>query len=772
MEKHKNAYILWFKDITYKDISLVGGKNASLGEMYSNLSKKGINVPNGFAITSNAYWRYLEHNNLLEKLKKVFLSYKKGDVKSLRETGKKARSLIMKGEIPEDLKKEIIRAYKELSVQYKQKFTDVAVRSSATAEDLPTASFAGQFETFLNVKGEKELIDTVKKCFASMFTDRVISYREEHNFSHFDVAISVGVQKMVRSDKACSGVMFTLDTETGFKNVVLINGIWGLGENIVKGRVIPDEFIVFKETLKKGFKPIVDKKLGFKDKKLIYKGVGVKEISTSKKEKESFVLNDEEILTLAKYAVAIEDYYSKKNGKWIPQDIEWAKDGITKELFIVQARPETVHSQQKVLSYKEYKIESKRAKVLLKGISVGEKVAYGRARVIKNINKITEFKEGEILVIPLTTPDWEPVMKKAAGIITDRGGRTSHAAIVSRELGVPAIVGTQYATQKIKTGDIVTLDCTSYEGKVLKGKVKFSVKEYKIDRIPKMKTNIMVNIGEPDLAFKYSFLPVKGVGLAREEFIIAEKIKVHPLALVNSKKGKEFFVDNLAMGIGKIACAFYPKEVIVRFSDFKTNEYRKLKYGEKFEQIEENPMLGFRGASRYYDKSFRKAFEMECLAIKKVIDDFGLNNVSVMIPFCRTPEEGAKVLDIMKQFGLFKGKLKVYVMCEIPSNVLLAKDYLKIFDGMSIGSNDLSQLVLGMDRDNSKIAHIADERNEAVKIMIKQVIKVCKENNKYVGICGQAPSTFLDFAKFLVEEGIDSISLNPDAVLKFMFSFK
>jgi len=774
----KQKYILWFKQINSKDVALVGGKNASLGEMVRNLSKEGINIPDGFALTSKAFWYFLKKNKIDKELKNVFQKFNPKSLDSLIKTGKASRDLILNADIPNDLKKKIIRSYKRLCKKYKQDNVDVAVRSSATAEDLATASFAGQMETYLNIKGEEQLLDSVKKCIASLFTDRSISYREEKGFDHLKIALSVGVQKMVRSDLGSSGVMFTLDTETGFSNVVLINSIWGIGELIVKGKITPDEFYVFKPTLEKGFKSIIVKNLGRKTKKYIYaKDRGLKEVRNKEKDQLRFSLAENDILALAKWACIIEKHYGKH------QDIEWAKDGKTGKLFIVQSRPETVHAPKDSKTYKEYRIKSKK-KPIITGIAVGDKIGIGKVRVISNVSKITDFKQGEVLVTKMTDPDWVPIMRLASAIITDEGGKTAHAAIVSRELGVPAIVGTQNASKILKTGQMVTVDCTQgLNGRVFEGKIQFEIKEYDLKKVPNLKTKIMVNIGAPEIAFKSSFLPNSGVGLAREEFIIAEKIRVHPLALyhykdlknkklkkkieqitIEHKDKKEYFIKELAEGIAQIAAAFYPNEVIVRFSDFKTNEYRNLIGGELFEGEESNPMLGFRGASRYIDESFQPAFKMECQAIKRVRNIFGLKNISVMVPFCRTVEEGKQVRKLIDKFGL-KG-LKTYVMCEIPSNVILAEEFLKIFDGMSIGSNDLTQLVLGIDRDNAQIAYIGDERNEAVKKMISRVIKLCREKKKYCGICGEAPSTYEEFAEFLQKQGIESMSLNPDTVIK------
>jgi len=777
--------ILWFKDINSNDVSLVGGKNASLGEMYSKLSKKEINIPNGFATTSQAYWYFLKKNNLLPKLKALFKDIDVKNIKNLQTIGRKARNLILAAEFPDDLKREIIKAYRELSKKYGQEnlypVIDVAVRSSATAEDLPSASFAGAHETYLNVKGEQKLLKAVKKCITSLFNDRAISYREEKGFDHFKIALSVGVQKMVRSDLASSGVIFTLDTESGFQNVVLINSIYGVGEMIVKGRITPDEFYIFKPTLKEGYDSIITKNLGTKNKKYIYsKKGGLKEINVPKEDRLKFSLKDQEILILAKWACKIEEHYGR------PQDIEWAKDGETGRLFIVQSRPETIYAPKIGRIYEEYQIKTAR-KPILTGIAIGSKIGQGKAKVIESISKISAFQKGEILVTKITDPDWVPVMRIASAIVTEEGGKTAHAAIVSRELGVPCIVGAKKATKVLKTGQNITVDCTTGKGRIFEGKIPFKIKKYDLKTIPKLPVKIVVNIGAPEIAFKTSFLPVEGVGLARQEFIIAEKIRIHPLALyhfkqlkdrelkrkiaeltIEHKDKKDYFVKELTEGIAQIASAFWPNPVIVRLSDLKTNEYRALIGGELFEPEEQNPMLGWRGASRYYDDKFKPAFEMECRAIKRARNRFGLKNIWLMIPFCRTPEEGKKVLDLLSKNGLKKGKdgLKIIVMCEIPSNVVLAEKFLKIFDGMSIGSNDLTQLILGMDRDNAYIGHIADEFNEASKEMIKKVIKICRQKKKYIGICGDAPSTIPGFAKFLIESGITAISLSPDAVIK------
>ena len=671
------------------------------------------------------------------------------------------------------------------------KNVDVAVRSSATAEDLPDASFAGQQETFLNVRGEEELLEKVRECFASLFTNRAISYREDKGFDHFSVYLSVGVQKMVRSDLASSGVMFSIDTESGFKDVVYITGAYGLGENVVQGKVNPDQFYVFKPTLKKGFRPIIEKKLGTKEWRLVYtEGGGTAQKKVLPEERKKFVIDDDEVLKLAEWACIIEEHYNK------PMDIEWAKDGITGELFIVQARPETVHSQRDMSAIQTYVLEEK-GKILIEGEAVGSKIGQGKANVIESAEEIHKFKKGEVLVTDMTDPDWEPIMKIASAIVTNHGGRTCHAAIISRELGIPCIIGTGNATEVIKTGQEITVDCSEGVGRIYQGLLKYRVDSLKMDELPRPKTKIMMNVGVPEKAFQQGQIPNDGVGLAREEFIINSHIGIHPLALIEYNRLKElakkdkriadvvkeidrrsegytdktqFFIDVLARGIAKIAAAFYPNDVIVRLSDFKTNEYANLLGGFLYEPEEHNPMIGWRGASRYYDKKFKPAFGLECKAIKKVRDEMGLINVKVMIPFCRTPEEGKNVIKIMEEYGLKQGEngLEVYVMCEIPSNVVLADQFADVFDGFSIGSNDLTQLTLGLDRDSELVAHIFDERNEAVKRLIRQVIDVAHKHKprRKVGICGQAPSDFPEFAEFLVECGIDSMSLNPDAVVK------
>jgi pyruvate, water dikinase len=790
----KKRHILWFKEIRVTDVPLVGGKNASLGEMYRNLVPKGINIPNGFALTAYAYFTFLKETGIDTELEAIFKEFDPKDIRSLQKTGKAARELILKTEFPRRIEKGIIKAYRKLGQNYKTRDLSIAVRSSATAEDLPDASFAGQQETYLNVSGEAEVLKSCRKCIASLFTDRAISYREQKGFNHLEIGLSVCFQKMVRSDVGSSGIMFTLDTESGFKDVVTISSIWGIGELIVQGKITSDEFFVFKPTLKQGYKSIIVKNLGRKDRKLVYgKNGGLKEAKVNAKQQLKFSLTDNEILTLAEWGVQIEEYYTKVRKKWTPQDIEWAKDGKTGKLFIVQARPETIHSTVKGNTYKEYKLETKTAPIIT-GIAVGDKIGQGKVSVINSVKNIANFQKGDVLVTKMTDPDWVPIMQIASAIVTDEGSKTAHAAIVSRELGIPCIVGTKNASKLLKTGQEITVDCTQgLNGKVYAGLVKYSVKEHNLNKIPKTKTKVSVNIGAPELAFKTAALPVKGVGLAREEFIIAQKIKCHPLALyhfnklkdkkvkkqiekitIEHKDKKEFFIKELAEGIAQIGAAFYPEQVIVRFSDFKTNEYAQLIGGAEYEPHEENPMMGWRGASRYYDPKYEPAFGMECKAIKRVRDTFGLTNVSVMVPFCRTPEEGVKVLKLMKKYGIEKGKngLNAYVMCEIPSNIILADQFLDIFDGMSIGSNDLTQLTMGIDRDNANLVHIADERNEAVKKSLKVVIKACQKRKKYVGICGEGPSTFPDFAQFLSKQGIETMSLSPDAVIKTLMNLK
>ncbi len=773
--------IKWFKELNIKDIPLVGGKNASLGEMYSKLTKKGIKVPNGFALTSTAYWEFLKFNKIDKKIKQIVNNLDVHDVRKLAIAGKKVREIIMNAVFPKQMEQEIKKAYQQLSKQAGRKNIDVAVRSSATAEDLPDASFAGQQETYLNVSGEKEIMEATKKCIASLFTDRAISYREDKGFDHMSIALSVCVQQMVRSDVGYSGVMFTCDTETGFNGVVLINAAYGLGEYVVKGRVVPDQYFVFKEGLKNNYKSIISRRLGSKEVKLIYGKIGTIQAKVVVSEQKKYCLTDEEVIKLSKWGIQIEQHYGHA------MDIEWAKDGKTGEMFIVQARGETVKSQKQVNVIETYKLQ-KTGKQILTGMSIGQKIGQGKVRIIESPKQLSNFKAGEVLVTRITDPDWEPIMRIAGAIVTEQGGKTSHAAIVSRELGVPCLVGAKNARKVLKGGTEVTVSCAEgEEGKIYKGRLPFVVERTEIKKMAPTKTKIMMNVGDPDNAFAISAIPNDGVGLAREEFIFSNFIKVHPLALINydklkDKKAKEkikeltigykdkkqYCVDKLAEGMAFIAAAFYPNDVIVRLSDFKTNEYSTLIGGADFEPKEENPMLGWRGASRYYDPKYKAGFKLECLALKKAREEWGLKNIIIMVPFCRTVEEGKKVIQTMKEFGLERGKdgLKVYVMCEIPSNVILASEFCQIFDGFSIGSNDLTQLTLGVDRDSALVAHVYDEKNQAVKMLIRQVIEVAHKYGCKVGICGQAPSDYPEFAEFLVQEGIDSISLNPDTVLK------
>lgn len=817
-------FILWFDQIGIEDVLLVGGKNSALGEMYRALTPQGVKVPNGFAITAFAYRYFIEKSGLKEKIENILNDLQVENIKALQNAGKTIRNLIKSATLPDELQSAIKEAYYHLGLAY-FKDPDVAVRSSATAEDLPGASFAGQQETYLNIKGQVELIEAVKKCFASLFTDRAISYRKDKGFSHSEVALSVGVQKMVRSDQAASGVAFTLDTESGFPGVVIINSIYGLGEMIVQGRVVPDEFIIFKEGIRQNRRALISKKLGSKQEKMVYTKSSLKPtkiVPVPKKEQNRFSLTDDEALKLAAWCLKIEEHFSAKHNRYQPMDIEWAKDGALNELFIVQARPETIHSAKKNNIFEKYVLKGS-GQILTQGIAVGKKIGQGKAKILKSASQITQFQKGEVLVTEITDPDWEPIMKIASAIVTDKGGRTSHAAIVSRELGIPCIVGTTNATSVLKDKMEITVDCSSGEiGKIYKGILPFEIKKEDLGRLPEVRTQVMVNIGSPDEAFSHYNLPVKGVGLAREEFIIASHIKIHPNLLIDYNEIKnqiskvksvkksqfkiplielkkllqkadeltngyenktEYYIDKLAEGIAKIGAAFYPYKVIVRFSDFKTNEYRTLLGGELYEPFEENPMIGWRGASRYYDEKFKAAFGLECKAIKKVRDEFGLKNVIPMIPFCRTLEEAKKTLEIMASWGLVTNYIKnnnwqiyqndeptpVYLMCEIPSNVLLADEFLELCDGMSIGSNDLTQLTLGLDRDAGILSYIGNENNEAVKKLIREIIKKCREKNKYIGICGQGPSDLEGFAEFLVKEGIESVSLNPDTVIPTLF---
>lgn len=784
-------HILWFEEIRLGDLPKVGGKNASLGEMYQTLTEHGVKIPNGFAVTAEAYWHFIDSGNLREKMSALLTRVDgSSDVRTLQEVGESVRELLLNTALPKEIESAILEAYRNLSRQYGCEQVDVAVRSSATAEDLPTASFAGQQETYLNIHGEAQLLHAVQECYASLFTDRAISYRIAGGFEHMQVALSIGIQKMVRSDLATSGVMFSLDTESGFKDVVLINAAYGLGEPIVQGSVTPDEFLVFKPTLKTGHRPIIKKAMGAKATRMIYEQGGkTATVAVDDAKRAQFSISDEDALELARYACVIEDHYSQLRGIWTPMDMEWAKDGESGELYIVQARPETIHGQSSGLSYTEYRLKQ-RSRILVTGTSVGEKISSGRACVIRSIGDITQFKEGDILVTERTDPDWEPVMRKSRGIITDQGGRTCHAAIVSRELGVPAIVGTGDGSRRLMDNAAITMNCAEGEqGVVYEGELPFEVETFNLDRLPQPPVKIMMNVADPSQALALSKIPNQGVGLARMEFIINHDIAIHPMALVDYEhlrdhklkheigertKGyddkREYFIDKLARGIGTIGAAFWPNDVIVRMSDFKTNEYANLLGGQHYEPAEENPMLGFRGASRYAHPKYKPAFALECAAIKRVREEMGLTNVKMMIPFCRTVEEGEKVLATMAEFGLVRGEhgLEVYVMCEIPSNVILADQFAEIFDGFSIGSNDLTQLTLGLDRDSEIVAPIFDERNPAIKALISQVIRAAKAKGRKIGICGQAPSDYPEFADFLVQAGIDSMSLNPDSVIKTM----
>ncbi len=781
--------VLNLSEVSADDVATVGGKCASLGELFRELTSKGVRAVDGFSTTSEAYHNLLKTGGLKKKLQTLLKDLDVEDLDELERVGSEARSLMLETPFPADLEKAIIQAYEDLGERIGKKNFAVAVRSSATAEDLPDASFAGQQDTILNVVGDKHLIKACHECFASLWTDRAISYRQARGFDHFDVALSIGVQPMVRSDIACSGVMFTLDTESGFREAVVINGAWGLGEAVVQGMATPDEWNVFKPTLKKGFRPIITRKLGVKEVKMVFAddgtGTQVRDVVASQRNR--FCLAGFEVLELAKWACAIEDHYSKRAGFHQPMDIEWAKDGITGELFILQARPETVHAQKKQNLVETYKLSENHGAPLVTGVAVGEKIGHGTVHVLLDPDKLKSFKEGDILVTSMTDPAWEPIMKRASAIITDRGGRTCHSAIISRELGLPCIVGAENATEVLKSGTVATVSCAEGErGNVYYGKVDFKVETRIIKDEKRPETQVMMNVGDPDRAFAASMYPNDGVGLARLEFIINNHIGIHPMALVNyprlkrredietisqkigEEDPKEFFVRKLSEGIAKIAAAFYPKPVIVRMSDFKSNEYARLIGGAEYEPVEENPMLGFRGASRYYDDRYKAGFRLECLAMQRVREDMGLTNVKAMIPFCRTVEEGEKVIALMAEHGLPQGvnDLEIYAMCELPANVVFADEFLQVFDGYSIGSNDLTQLALGLDRDSEMVAHLFDERNGAVEKMVAIAIEAAIRNGKKIGICGQAPSDYPEFAEFLVEKGINSISLNPDTVIQ------
>ncbi len=787
--KRTNEHLLWFDQIGLKDIDRVGGKNASLGEMLRHLTSNGIRVPEGFAVTTKAFREFVEAGRLEEKVKSIIEGMDPDNPSDVGPRGKAVRRAFLDSEFSDELRREIEYGYWELGRRLGIENPSVAIRSSATSEDLDGASFAGQHETILNVRGEANVIRAIKQCFASLFTDRAIAYRAHKGFGQLGNALSVGVQRMVRSDLACSGVMFTLDTESGFGNVVYITGSWGLGEMIVQGAVNPDQFYVFKPSLGKFKDPIIEKKLGSKQHKLVYapKG-GMVDAEVPEVDRQRFVLADPEIVELAEWACIIERHYGK------PMDIEWAKDGLTGKLYIVQARPETVHASKKGNVLETYVLEEQ-SSVLVRGDPVGSKIGRGKVNVLESAFEISEFRKGEVLVTDKTDPDWEPIMRIASAIVTDRGGRTCHAAIVSRELGIPCIIGTGTGTRLLRDGQPVTVDTSEGEGRVFDGELKFRIDKTNLESVPKTKTKIMMNVGVPEQVFNQGQIPCDGVGLARLEFIIMSHVGVHPLALLDYDRLRqravedpkiaklvddidektqgydrkdEYYVDKLAWGIGKIAATFHPRDVIVRMSDFKTNEYAGLTGGWLYEPAESNPMIGWRGASRYYDPKFKPAFGLECRAIKRVREEKGLGNVKVMIPFCRTPEEGRKVVKTMAEFGLEQGKadLEIYVMCEIPSNVVLADEFAEVFDGFSIGSNDLTQLMLGLDRDSELVSRLYDERSPAVKRMIASVIKAVKAKGKKIGICGQAPSDYPEFAEFLVECGIDSISLNPDTVIK------
>ena len=783
------SWIQWFAELTIDDVPRVGGKNASLGEMIRELTPAGIQVPDGFAVTADAYRAFLQYNELDSQIADILRGLNTKDVTDLMRRTGQIRRLILRGEFPPEMEAEIVAAYQELSRRYQMNSADVAVRSSATAEDLPTASFAGQQESYLNVHGEAMLLESVTKCFASLFTPRATSYRVDMGFDHHQVGLSVGVQKMVRSDLAASGVIFTLDTESGFRDVVFVTSAYGLGENVVQGRVAPDEFYVFKPTLRQGYQPLIWKRLGTKEQRMVYDEAGsklVKNVQVSPEECARFSISEAEVLQLAEWAMRIEEHYTARRRVDMPMDIEWAKDGRTGELFIVQARPETVHSQRVVTQIETYRLQQK-GEVLVTGLAVGDKIAAGQVHVIPNVSHIRDFRPGEILVTDITDPDWEPIMKTAAAIVTNRGGRTSHAAIVSRELGIPAVVGCGNATRQLQDGQLATISCSEGEiGRVYAGQLPFEIQKVDVSQMPRPRTKIMMNLASPELAFKQAAIPNDGVGLARMEFIFANWVQVHPLALTRYATlpdpirqrveevtagytdKTEFFVDKLAQGIGTLAAAFYPKPVILRLSDFKTNEYAHLIGGQLFEPKEENPMIGWRGASRYYHPDYREGFLLEVQAIKRVRERFGLTNLLVMVPFCRTPAEGRQVLAVMAEQGLRRGEngLQIYVMAEIPANIILADQFSELFDGFSIGSNDLTQLTLGVDRDSTQIAVLFDERNDAVLRSCAELIKTAHRYGRKVGICGQAPSDYPEFAAFLVAQGIDSISLIPDAILR------
>jgi pyruvate,water dikinase len=787
-------YVKWFKEIGIEDVLEVGGKNASLGEMYQNLTSEGVLVPNGFAVTVSAYRYILDYNDVWGKLHKLLDDLNPDDIKQLQKRAKACRDIIYSCEIPKDLKEQILEKYNELKKEYKTHIS-VAVRSSATVEDSPNASFAGQNDTYLNITSPNSLLNAYKLSLASNFTDRSIHYKYDNGFDYLKVYLSVVVMKMVRSDKDASGVMFSIDTETGFKDVIFINGAYGLGENVVQGTIDPDSFYVHKPTFNKGYRSVLKRHLGKKQLKMVFTDASnsksndveyTKNIKTTKQQQTHFCISDDDVMILASYAIKIENYYSKKAGFYKPMDMEWAKDGNDGNLYIVQARPETVESQKKESILERYELE-KGGKLLIDGQAIGTKIGQGKVHYISDAKHLNDFKSGEVLVADTTTPDWEPIMKTAAAIVTNRGGRTCHAAIICRELGIPAIVGTQNATKILQDDTYVTVSCAEGGvGYVYEGRLDFEIIKTDLSEFEKTKTKIMMNLGNPDLAFTLASLPVDGIGLARLEFVINEYIKAHPMALKYPERVDEktrskiiklsnayidfvdFFVKTLSEGVATIAASVYPKPCIVRMSDFKTNEYATLLGGKYFEPIESNPMIGFRGAARYGHKDYEEGFALECAAMKRVRDEMGFDNVILMIPFCRRVEEGKKVLDIMAKYGLKKGEnsLKIYVMCEIPNNIIQIDAFSEIFDGFSIGSNDLTQLILGVDRDSQILSFDYDERDLGVMKMIEMAIEGAKRNNRYIGICGQAPSDYPEVAEFLIKKGIDSISLNPDSVLK------
>jgi len=786
-------FVRFFKELGIKDVDEVGGKNASLGEMYNKLTNLGINVPNGFGVTAEAYRYFLKHNGLDEKFAEIFKKFNPEDIDQLKKVGKECRDMIINGEIPKDLKDEILQGYSELKKEYGDKVS-LAVRSSATAEDSPTASFAGQNETYLNIKGDENLLYAYKMCLASNFTDRSISYKYTHNFDPMKVYLAVTVMKMVRSDLGSSGVMFSIDTETGFKDVVFINSAWGLGENVVQGTIDPDSFFVHKPTYKKGYKAVLKRKLGNKEKMMVFSEEKetanlaeqfTKNIKTPIEKRMQFAITDHDVLQLAEWAIKIEEHYSQINGHYTPMDMEWAKDGIEGKLYMVQARPETVHSQESLNEFEIYKLKEK-SNVILTGNAVGEKIGAGRVKILKSMAEADRFEPGDVLVATTTSPDWEPVMKIASAIITETGGRTCHAAIVSRELGKPAIVGAKNATKILKNEQEVTVSCAEGEvGKVYEGILDFEIEKVDISKLPRPKTKIMMNLGNPELSFSLAKLPVDGIGLARMEFIINTYIKAHPMAIKHPDILSEteralidelafpydgdpidFFVKTLSEGVATLAGGVYPKKCIVRMSDFKSNEYANLLGGRHFEPVEENPMIGFRGAARYTHPSYKEGFELECIAMKRAIYEMGFENIVIMIPFCRRVEEAKRVKELLINYGL--GDVETYMMCEIPNNVILIDEFLEVFDGISIGTNDLTQLTLGVDRDSQIVAFDYEERDEGVKKMVQMAVEGAKRNKKYSGLCGQAPSDYPEFAEFLVSIGIESMSLNPDSVLKII----